>query len=74
QKALQSVLQNTLTRINNRRDYGQKLSDLKQQLATAPKQTIENQRELARLKASSVVPVAQRFTKESIQQLEQMLS
>lgn len=36
QKALQSVLQGTLTQLNNQRDYEQKLSDLKQQLATAP--------------------------------------
>ncbi len=74
QKALQSVLQSTLTQLNNQRDYEQKLVELKQQLASAPKLTIENQRELARLKASSVVPVAQRFAKESIQQLEQLLT
>ena len=33
QKALQSVLQSTLTQLNNQRDYEQKLVDLKQQLA-----------------------------------------
>ena len=74
QKALQTVLQNTLTQLGNQRDYEQKLADIKQQLANAPKQTIENQRELTRLKASSVTPVAQRYTKESISQLEQMLT
>lgn len=74
QKALQAVLQSTLTQLNNQRDYDQKLIDLKQQLTNAPKQNIENQRELARLKASKVVPVAQRYTKESIQQLEQLLT
>lgn len=60
-KTLQTVLQNTLNQLNNQRDYEQKLIDLKQQLATAPKQTIENARELTRLKATTVVPVAQRF-------------
>jgi potassium efflux system protein len=73
-KSLQTVLQNTLNQLNNQRDYEQKLIDLKQQLATAPKQTIESTRELTRLKATAVVPVAQRFPKESIQQLEQILT
>ncbi|MGN4048855.1 mechanosensitive channel MscK [Pseudomonas sp. SM4] len=73
-KTLQSVLQNTLNQLNNQRDYEQKLIDLKQQLATAPKQTIENARELTRLKATAVVPVAQRFPRESIPQLEQILT
>jgi len=62
-KTLQTVLQNTLNQLNNQRDYEQKLIDLKQQLASAPKQTVENTRELTRLKASAVVPVAQRFPK-----------
>lgn len=74
QKALQAVLQGTLTQLNNQRDYDQKLIDLKQQLTNAPKQNIENQRELTRLKATKVVPVAQRYTKETIQQLEQLLT
>lgn len=73
-KSLQTVLQTTLNQLNSRRDYDQKLIDLKQQLASAPRQTIENTRELTRLKATPVVPVAQRFTKESIQQLEQILT
>lgn len=74
QKALQTVLQNTLTQLGNKRDYDQKLIDLKQQLATAPKQNIENQRELARLKATKVVPIEQRYANLSIPQLEQMLT
>ena len=73
-KTLQTVLQNTLNQLNNQRDYEQKLIDLKRQLANAPKQTIENTRELSRLKATAPVPVAQRFPKESIQQLEQILT
>lgn len=74
QKALQAILQNTLTQLSNKADYEQKLQALKQQLATAPKQNIENQRELARLKGTTVVPVAQRYANLPIPQLEQMLS
>ncbi|MEO6678393.1 MAG: mechanosensitive channel MscK, partial [Pseudomonas sp.] len=74
QKALQSILQNTLTQLTSKSDYDQKLIDLKQQLATAPKQNIENQRELARLKATKVAPIEQRYANSSIQQLEQMLT
>ena len=61
QKALQTLLQNTLNQLANKQNYEQRLSDLKQQLSNAPRQTSENQRELARLKASKVVPVIQRY-------------
>ena len=74
QKALQSVLQQTLTLLGDKADYEQRLTDIKQQLATAPDQTAENQRELARLKASKVVPIEQRYATLSVQQLEQMLA
>ena len=60
QKALQGVLQQTLTFLSDKAGYEQRLTDIKQLLATAPDQTAENQRELARLKASPAVPVAQR--------------
>ena len=74
QKALQAVLQNTLAQLSNKADYEQKLVALKQQLASAPKQNIENQRELTRLKNSNAVPVAQRYANLPIPQLEQMLT
>ena len=74
QKALQGVLQQTLTLLGDKADYEQRLTDIKQQLATAPDQTAENQRELARLKASPAVPVAQRYKDLSVAQLEQMLA
>ncbi|MCU7648749.1 mechanosensitive channel MscK [Pseudomonas piscis] len=74
QKALQTVLQNTLNQLANLQDYEQRLPELKQQLANAPRQTLENQRELARLKASKVVPVAQRYASQSVAQLEQLLA
>ena len=60
QKALQAVLQGTLTQLASKAEYEQKLQSLKPQLASAPKQNIENQRELTRLKNTPVVPVALR--------------
>ena len=74
QKALQAVLEKTLAHLANKADYEQSLSEIKQQLSTAPQQTLENQRELAKLKASTVVPVAQRYSNLSVQQLEQLLA
>ncbi|WP_409300609.1 mechanosensitive channel MscK [Pseudomonas sp. KCJK8993] len=74
QKALQTILQNTLNQLANLQDYEQRLPELKQQLANAPRQTLENQRELERLKASKVVPVTQRYATLSVTQLEQLLA
>ncbi|KFE50404.1 mechanosensitive channel MscK [Pseudomonas syringae] len=74
QKALRQVLEQTLTFLSNKRESEQKLTSLKQQLAEAPKQTGENQRELVRLKASKVIPVAQRYNNLDVPQLEQLLS
>ena len=74
QKALQTVLQTTLTHLSNKQDYEQRLNDLKQQLNNAPRQTTENQRELVRLKATKVLPVAQRYAALPVSQLEQLLT
>ncbi|SEC88077.1 potassium efflux system protein [Pseudomonas saponiphila] len=74
QKALQTVLQNTLNQLNNKQDYERRLAELKQQLLNAPRLTSENQRELVRLKASKVLPVAQRYAAMSVAQLEQLLA
>ncbi|WP_342653857.1 mechanosensitive channel MscK [Pseudomonas sp. F3-2] len=74
QKALQQVLEQTLTFIAAQKDNQQKLDDLKKQLTDAPRQTSENQRELAKLKASKPMPVAQRYANLDVPQLEQILS
>src|SRR5471030_3478571 len=74
QKALQAVLQQTLTWLANQDDYEKRLTATKQQVADAPRQTVENQRELARLKVTKVVPVAQRYASQSVPQLEQLLT
>ncbi|MGE8408374.1 MAG: mechanosensitive channel MscK [Pseudomonas sp.] len=74
QKALQQVLEQTLGFLASKDDYEKRLTALKQQLADAPKQTTDNQRELARLAATKPVPVAQRYATLSVPQLEQLLS
>lgn len=74
QKALQQVLEQTLGFLASKDDYEKRLTALKQQLADAPKQTTESQRELARLAATKPVPVAQRYATLSVPQLEQLLS
>ena len=74
QKALQQVLEQTLTFLSSQKDNQQKLEDLKKQLTDAPRQTTENQRELTKLKASKVIPVAQRYANLDVPQLEQVLS
>lgn len=72
-KALQTILQQTLTYLGNKQDYEQRLVDLKRQLEDAPRQTVENQRELTRLKATKIIPVAQRYASLPVPQLEQLL-
>ncbi len=74
QKALQQVLQQTLSWLSSADDYTKRLAATKQQVADAPRQTAENQRELARLKATRVVPIAQRYANLSVPQLEQLLA
>lgn len=74
QKALQAVLEQTLTFLTNSQDNQQKLTDLKQQLAQAPRQTGENQRELTKLKGTRIIPVAQRYANLQVPQLEQLFA
>ncbi|MEA1136074.1 hypothetical protein, partial [Klebsiella pneumoniae] len=63
----------TLTYLGNKQDYEQRLTDLKRQLEAAPRQTTDNQRELVRLKATKIIPVAQRYATLPVPQLEQLL-
>lgn len=74
QKALQQVLEQTLSLLASKEDNEKKLAALKQQLTSAPKETSDNQKELARLKESKALPVAQRYATLTVPQLEQMLS
>lgn len=74
QKALQQVLEKTLAFLGNKDDSEKKLAALKHQLNDAPRQTSENQRELAKLKDSKVIPVTQRYAASSVPQLEQLLA
>ncbi|MNG89667.1 Mechanosensitive channel MscK precursor [compost metagenome] len=74
QKALQQVLEQTLSLLASKEDNEKKLAALKQQLTGAPKETSDSQRELAKLKESKPQPVAQRYASLGVPQLEQMLS
>ena len=74
QKAQQQVLEQTLALLLSKEDSEKKLEALKQQLAGAPKETADSQRELIKLKASKPLPVAQRYATLNVPQLEQMLS
>ncbi|MFF7706366.1 mechanosensitive channel MscK [Pseudomonas sp. NPDC007930] len=74
QKALEQVLEQTLSYLGSADDYAKQLQATKQQIADAPRQTNDNQRELERLKASKVVPITQRYANQSVPQLEQLLA
>ncbi|WP_409287252.1 mechanosensitive channel MscK [Pseudomonas guariconensis] len=74
QKALQQVLEQTLVLLASKEDSEKKLAELKQQLASAPNEIRDSQRELTKLKQTKSVPVAERYANLAVPQLEQMLS
>nr|WP_314492368.1 mechanosensitive channel MscK [uncultured Pseudomonas sp.] len=74
QKALQQLLEKTLSWLDSRDDSQQKLDALRVQLADAPKEINDSQQQLNQLKASQPAPVAQRYSKLDVPQLEQLLS
>jgi potassium efflux system protein len=74
QKALQKTLEQTLSFIDQASASDSALAKLKTQLATAPQQISEAQRELARLQANPGKPVTQRYGNADAAQLELLLS
>ncbi|WP_263143811.1 mechanosensitive channel MscK [Pseudomonas sp. RIT-PI-AD] len=74
QAYIKDTLEQTLKLLASKAEAEKRLSDLKQQLADAPRLIGEAQRELARVKASPVVPVTQRYANMPVPQLEQLLS
>ena len=70
--ALKSRLEETLAFLADRDESQKKLEALKIQLRDAPRLTGEAQRELARLKASQPQPIAERYGRASVQQIEQV--
>jgi potassium efflux system protein len=74
QKALQGVLEQTLGFLQQASLSDKALVKLKAQLAGAPEQISQAKRELARLKTSTVKPIAQRYANAETSQLEQVLS
>ena len=74
QSAAQDNLQQTLKLLDQRDQYVKQLADLRQQLAQAPQQTKDAQRQLARLRAEPIKPAEQRYAGATHQVLEQRLS
>ncbi|RJG13173.1 mechanosensitive channel MscK [Pseudomonas cavernicola] len=74
QQAVKQTLENTLRFLAAKEDSEQRLSDLKHKLAEAPRLISEAQRELAKLKASPPLSIAQRYANSSEPQLEQQLT
>ncbi|MBD9413990.1 mechanosensitive channel MscK [Pseudomonas sp. PDM16] len=74
QNEVKAQLEQTLSFLAARDESQQKLEALKIQLRDAPRLTSEAQRELVRLKASQPANVANRYTRASVEQLEQLLS
>lgn len=74
QSAAQDNLQQTLKLLDQRDQYVKQLADLRQQLAQAPQQTKDAQRQLARLRAEPIKPAEQRYAGATPQVLEQRLS
>lgn len=73
-KVVKTSLENTLQFLASKADSEKQLADLKGQLADAPRQITENQRALARLKASSDKPANQRYGAYGTTQLEMLLN
>ena len=74
QSEIKAQLEQTLSFLAARDESQQKLDALKVQLRDAPRLTSEAQRELTRLKADQPVNVATRYSRASVEQLEQQLS
>jgi potassium efflux system protein len=72
-KALQETLQQTLGNLQRLKDSSDELASLKEQLAAAPRQTLEAQRELAQLKPVSAEELTRRFAGLSSSQLDSQL-
>ena len=73
-KVVQQNLEQTLAFLANKADSEQRLTELKRQLADAPRQITEAQREFIRLKASEPANVVQRYGRSSALQLDALLS
>ena len=72
-KARQATLQQTLEHLQILKSSSDELARLKQQLAAAPKQTLEVQRELKRLVPAPAEELSKRYASQPTAQLESML-
>ena len=73
-KATKASLERTLKLLGARDDSEKQLAELKARLSDAPRQILENQRALARLKGSGEKPAAQRYAGENVSRLEMLLN
>ncbi|CDF86643.1 conserved hypothetical protein [Pseudomonas knackmussii B13] len=73
-QAAKASLERTLKLLGTRDDNVKQLDELKTSLADAPRQIIENQRNLARLKATPDKPATQRYAGENVSRLELLLN
>lgn len=71
---LKQTFEKTLSLLRLKEQAEKNLEDLNKQVAQAPRLIGEAQRELARLKASQPTPVADRYGKTKVSDLEEMLS
>ncbi|MBM7061164.1 mechanosensitive channel MscK [Pseudomonas sp. UL073] len=71
---LKQVLEKTLALLDERDASSKALTQLRQQLAGAPRQVLESQRELARLNNSPASDPAKRFAGNTVAQLDQQLA
>lgn len=74
QAAVQQLLEETLGHLDQLQESRSRLDELKRQLAGAPKQIDEAQRELARLEESPVEDLAARHKDSEVAQLEALLA
>ena len=74
QLALKQTLERTLAFLREAEDSQQRQLELQKQLEQAPRLIGEAQRDVERLKASAVAPIAQRYGNSPLPQLEQLLA
>lgn len=71
---VKQILENTLTLLSDKGDAEARLTQLKQKLAEAPRLTVDNQRELSKLKAQQPDDFRTRYGALSVPLLEQKLT
>ncbi|UVE18297.1 mechanosensitive channel MscK [Pseudomonas sp. LS44] len=74
QQSIKQTLEATLQLLQERTDSDQRLIDLKRMLSSAPRETDEAQRALAKLQSTPIVNISKRYASSPVTVLEQMLA